>query len=463
MTDKYDVVIIGGGPGGYAAANRAAQLGKSIAVVEADRLGGICLNWGCIPTKALLKSADLYDHLKRAEEFGFEVDGVSVNWQAIIRRSRTAAKRLAKGIEHLFKKYGVSHLPGRGRLLDAHQVEVKRDQDKSYRLQAEHVIIATGARPRAIPGLEPDGEQVITYREALDLPAVPKAMVIIGAGAIGVEFAYFYSVFGTRVTLIEMLPRIVPQEDEEVSRELARQFKKRGMELLTSTKVEKLERLKTKVKIHIADNTGKVISADKVLVAVGVQGNVEEIGLSAAVVELAGGHIAVDGHLRTSAEGVYAVGDVVGPPWLAHVASAEGITAVEHLAGLEPEPMNYENIPACTYCQPEVASVGLTEEAAREAGYEVKVGKLPYRALGKAVAAGEVEGFIKLVYEAGYGELLGGHIIGQGATDLISEIAVARRLEATYEEVLKTVHPHPTLSEGIMEATAVAYGQAVNY
>ncbi|UCH10329.1 MAG: dihydrolipoyl dehydrogenase [Fidelibacterota bacterium] len=463
MAEKLDVVVIGGGPGGYVAGIRSAQLGKKTAVVESTHLGGICLNWGCIPTKALLHTAELYESMRRAEEFGLKVGEIGIDWLAVIERSRDVANRLSKGIEFLFNKYGVTYYPGRGKLASAKQVIVEPQGAQAFQVEAANIIIATGARPKAFPGMEPDGERVITSKEAMVLPEVPKRMVIIGAGAIGVEFAYFYNVFGTEVTIIEMLPQILPMEDEDISKELARQFKKRKINILTGTKVDKIERQKTQVKVHTSGNSAEVVTADLALVAVGVQGNVEDLGLEKVGIKVEKGMIQVDERYRTAAEGVYAIGDVIGPPLLAHAASAEGLTAVEHLAGMNPAPLNPRNIPACTYCHPQVASVGYTEKEAKEAGYEVKVGKFPFRALGKALATGEIDGFVKVIYDGEYGELLGAHMIGDGATDLISETAVARTLETTHHEILKTVHPHPTLSEAIMEATAVAQGEAVNY
>ena len=463
IVEKYDVVVIGSGPGGYVAGIRSAQLGKKTAVVESSQLGGVCLNWGCIPTKALLHAAGLYEDIRRAGEFGLEVDEVSVDWKTVIKRSRDVAERLSKGIEFLFKKYGVTHYQGRGRLADATTVEVTPQEGEVCRLQAENIIIATGARPAAFPGMEPDGRRVITAREAMVLPEVPARMVIIGAGAIGVEFAYLYNVFGAEVTLIEMLPRILPLEDEELSRELARTFKKRKISMLTGTKVDHIDRLKTGVEVHTSGQRQEVITAEVALVAVGVQGNVEDLGLGELGVQVERGTIIVDEFYHTGVAGVYAIGDVIGPPLLAHAASAEGITAVEHLADLKPQPLDYGNIPACTYCRPQVASVGLTEKGAREAGFKVKVGKFPFRALGKSQATGEIDGFVKVVYDAGHGKLLGAHIIGEGATDLISEAALALKRETTGREVLKTIHPHPTLSEAIVEATAVACGESVNF
>ena len=457
------MVVIGSGPGGYVAGIRSAQLGKKTAVVESNQLGGVCLNWGCIPTKALLHAAGLYEDIRRAGEFGLEVDEVSVDWKTVVKRSREVAGRLSKGIEFLFRKYGVTHHQGRGRLADATTVEVAPPEGKVCQLQAENIIVATGARPTAFPGMEPDGRWVITAREAMVLPEVPARMVIIGAGAIGVEFAYLYNVFGAEVTLIEMLPRILPLEDEELSRELARTFKKRKISTLTGTQVDHIDRLKTGVEVHTSGQRQEVITAEAALVAVGVQGNVEDLGLEELGVQVERGTIIVDEFYHTGVAGLYAIGDVVGPPLLAHAASAEGITAVEHLAGLKPQPLDYGNIPACTYCRPQVASVGLTEKGAREAGFKVKVGKFPFRALGKSQATGKIDGFVKVVYDAGHGKLLGAHIIGEGATDLISEAALALKRETTGHEVLKTIHPHPTLSEAIVEATAVAYGESVNY
>ncbi len=463
MAEKYDVVVIGSGPGGYVAGIRAAQLGKKTAVVESNHLGGVCLNWGCIPAKALLHTAGLYEGIRRAGDFGLKVDEISVDWKAVIKRSRDVAGRLSKGIEYLFKKYGVTHYPGRGWLVDVATVEVAPQEGQVCQLQTENIIIATGGRSRVIPGMEPDGQRVITSREAMVLPEVPARMVIIGTGAIGVEFAYFYNVFGTDVTLIELLPQILPLEDQEVSRELARTFKKRKISMLTGTKVDHIDRLKTGVEVQTSGQRREVITSDVALVAVGMQGNVEDLGLEELGIKVEQGTIIVDEFYHTGVAGIYAIGDVIGPPLLAHAASAEGITAVEHLAGLKPQPLDYGNVPACTYCRPQVASVGLTEKGARETGYEVKIGKFPFRALGKSQAAGEIDGFMKVVYNADDGRLLGVHIIGDGATDLISEAALARKLGATYREVLKTVHPHPTRSEAIVEATAVAYGESVNY
>ena len=457
---KYNVIIIGGGPGGYVAAIRAAQLGKKVAVVEANHLGGICLNWGCIPTKALLKNAEVYDIVKNAKKYGIEVGDVTVNWEKMIKRSRDVAKRLSKGIEFLIKKNKIDYISARGKLLGNGKVETTDADGKITEISAESIIIATGARAKYFPGMEPDGNQVITYKEAMIPERQPKSLVIIGAGAIGVEFAHFYHTFGTEVTLIEALPNILPVEDEDISVELGKLFKKRKMNILTNTMVDKIEKSKSKVKVYLKD--GEIIEAEKALIAVGVKGNVEDLGLEECSISVEKGWIKVNGYLQTSQSNVYAIGDVAGPPWLAHKASAEGIIAAEHSAGLKPEPMKYDNIPGCTYCHPEVASVGLTEKAAKEKGYEIKIGNFPFRGLGKSMAVGDTDGFVKVIYDAKYGEMLGCHILGDEATNLITEAVIARNLETTHQEVLKTIHPHPTLSEAIMEATADALGEAIH-
>ena len=458
--NKFDVIVVGGGPGGYVAAIRAAQLGKNVAIVESNHLGGVCLNWGCIPTKALLKNADVLEIVKNASKYGIEIPEYTVKWSKVIKRSRDVARRLNKGIEFLMKKNKITYIPARGKLINATTVQTTTDEGGVNQISAEKIIIATGARPKWFPGMEPDGDRVITSKEAMVQEEQPKSLIIIGAGAIGIEFAHFYNTYRTDVTVIEALPTILPVEDEDVSKELLSIFKKRKMNILTNTFVEKIERLKTKVKVHTKD--GQIIEADKALIAVGVQGNIEDIGLEEVEVSLDKGWISTNGFMQTNIEGIYAIGDVAGPPWLAHVASEEGIIAAEHLAGENPEPMKYDNIPGCTYCHPEVASVGLTEKAARDAGYELKIGNFPFRALGKAMAVGDTDGFVKVIYDAKYGELLGCHIIGAEATNLITEAGVARKLEATWHEVLTTIHPHPTLSEAIMEATADAFGEAVH-
>ena len=457
---KYNVVVLGGGPGGYVAAIRAAQVGNKVAIVEANHLGGICLNWGCIPTKALLKNAEVFDLVKNAKKYGIEVGEVIVNWGKMIKRSRDVAKRLSKGIEFLMKKNKIDYIPAFGKLLDGTTIETTDADGKKTQLKAEKIIIATGARAKYFPGMEPDGKQIITYKEAMIPESQPKSLVIIGAGAIGVEFAHFYQTFGTEVTIIEALRNILPVEDEDISIELEKLFKKRKMNIFTNTMVEKIEKNKSKVKVHL--KSGEIIEADKALIAVGVQGNIENIGLEDCSITVEEGWIKVNEYMETSLSNVYAIGDVAGPPWLAHVASAEGITAVEHLAGLNPDPMKYDNIPGCTYCYPEVASVGLTEKMATEKGYDIKVGKFPFRGLGKSIATGETDGFVKVIYDAKYGEMLGCHIIGAEASSLITEAVIARNLESTYHEVLKTIHPHPTLSEAIMEATADALEEAIH-
>ena len=457
---KYNAIIIGGGPGGYVAAIRATQLGKKVAVVEANHLGGICLNWGCIPTKALLKNAEVYDIVKNAKKYGIEVGDVTVNWEKMIKRSRDVAKRLSKGIEFLMKKNKIDYISARGKLLGNGKVETTDADGEITEISADNIIIATGARAKYFPGMEPDGNQVITYKEAMIPERQPKSLVIIGAGAIGVEFAHFYHTFGTEVTLIEALPNILPVEDEDISVELGKLFKKRKINILTNTMVDKIEKSKSKVKVHLKD--GEIIEAEKALIAVGVKGNVEDLGLEECSISVEKGWIKVNGYLQTSQPNVYAIGDVAGPPWLAHKASAEGIIAAEHSAGLKPEPMKYDNIPGCTYCHPEVASVGLTEKAAKEKGYEIKIGNFPFRGLGKSMAVGDTDGFVKVIYDAKYGEMLGCHIIGAEATNLITEAVIARNLETTHHEVLKTIHPHPTLSEAIMEATADALGEAIH-
>ena len=457
---SYDVIVVGGGPGGYVSAIRAAQLGKKTAIVESNDLGGVCLNWGCIPTKALLKNADVLDIIKNASKYGIEIPEFSVNWSKVIKRSRDVSKRLNKGIEFLMKKNEITYVPARGKLIDKHTVETIDQSGKTKKINAEYIIIATGARPKWFSGMEPDGDRVITSKEAMVQETQPESLVIIGAGAIGIEFAHFYASYGTKVTIIEAMPHILPVEDEEVSKELESIFKKRKINILTNTFVEKIDRLKTTVKVHTKD--GDMIEADKALIAVGVEGNIENIGLETVGINLKKGWIDSNEYLQTNIPNIYAIGDVAGPPWLAHVASEEGIIAAEHLANESPQPMKYDNIPGCTYCHPEVASVGFTEKAALEAGYEIKIGKFPFRALGKSMAVGDTDGFVKVIYDKKYGELLGCHIIGAEATNLIAEAGVARKLETTWHEMLTTIHPHPTLSEAIMEATADAFDEAIH-
>lgn len=465
MAQTFDVVVIGGGPGGYVAAIRASQLGFNTACIEAKDLGGICLNWGCIPTKSLLKNAEVWSYIQHSEDYGISVENASFDFNKIIQRSRGVADKMSKGVAFLFKKYKVTHIPAYGKISTQGVVGTYDKQGTHLDdIQAKHIIIATGARPRAIPGVEFDGRKIISYFEAMSLPSLPGSMIVLGAGAIGVEFAYFYHTLGTKVTLVEMLPNILPIEDEEVSKELERQFRKKGITLKTNTTVEQVEHTETGVRVHVKTAKGtEQLDSDVALMSIGIRGNVENIGLESVGVELDRGYIKVDSNYTTNVPGIYAVGDVIGPPWLAHVASAEGIHCVEAIAGKKPHPINYENIPGCTYCQPQVASVGLTEKKAREQGYEVKVGKFPFTASGKAIASGHPEGFVKMIFDAEYGQLLGTHIIGSEATELIAEATLGRTLETTEHEVIKTIHAHPTLSEAMMEAAAVAYDESVNF
>ncbi|MCS6966650.1 MAG: dihydrolipoyl dehydrogenase [Candidatus Kapabacteria bacterium] len=463
---QCDLVVIGAGPGGYVAAIRAAQLKLRTICVERDRLGGICLNWGCIPTKALLRSAEQMHFLKRAAEFGFSVDSPRFNFPRIIERSRQIADRMSNGIAYLFRKYGVQNLHGTATIADVGHVEV-RDESGTVtdRIECRHIIVATGARPRTLPGIEVDRERILTSTEAMLLQEPPESLIIIGAGAIGVEFAYFFNAFGTKVTLVELMSRILPSEDEEVSRELERHFKKEGIQILSSTKVVAAKRKGKGVNVTVeaSDGSQRTLTAAMALNAVGVQGNVEDLGLDRLGVQIERSYIKVDPYLRTNVPGIYAIGDVAGPPWLAHKASAEGIVCVEAIAGHDPLPVDYTNIPACTYCQPQIASIGMTEQQAREAGHELKVGKFPFSASGKAWGIGEPRGFVKLIFDARYGELLGAHMIGPDVTELIAEVGVARTLEATAQTIFRTVHAHPTLSEAVMEAAAVAYDEAINF
>jgi dihydrolipoamide dehydrogenase len=464
-THTVDVAVLGAGPGGYVAAIRAAQLGMKTICIERDRLGGVCLNWGCIPSKALLKSAEYKHFLDHAGEYGFSVQS-QVDFPKVIARSRAVADRMNNGVAFLFKKYKVQHISGTGKLLDNHTVEV-RDHAGTVtdRITAKHIIIATGARTRVIPGIEVDRKRVWTSTEAMLADSVPTSMVVIGSGAIGVEFAYFYRAFGTAVTIVEMMPTLVPNEDEEIAKELERSFKKQGMTIMTSTKVVSAKTVGDRVEVVVEGKDGKqqTLTADVALNAVGVQGNIENIGLEELGVTVERGWIKVDSLMRTNVDGVYAIGDIAGPPWLAHKASAEGILCVEAIAGLDVHPLDYGNIPGCTYCQPQIASIGLTEKKARQAGYDVKVGKFPFTASGKAWGIGKTEGFVKLVIDAKYGEILGAHMIGPDVTELVAEIGVARSLDATAHSLIKTIHAHPTLSEAVMEAAATAYGESVNF
>jgi len=466
MQKQYDIAIIGGGPGGYVAAIRAGQLGFKTVVIDKDNLGGICLNWGCIPTKSLLKNAEIYDNLKNhGDDFGIKTTGLEFDFTRIIKRSRDISDRISKNVELLIKKNKIDRIRGIGKLTSSSNIEISDDKGKVIdTIKADKIIIATGARPRSIPTVQIDRKNIITSTEAMILEKQPKELIVIGAGAIGVEFAYFYSTLGTKVTIIEMLKHILPIEDEEVSITLEKSFKKRGIEILTGAAVEKAEVKGNKVSVTVNVNgEKKILSAEKVLNAIGVIGNIEGIGLDELGVQTEKNQIKVNKETyETNVPGIFAIGDVIGPPWLAHVASAEGIHCVERIKGIVHPPVDYENIPGCTYCQPQVASVGLTEAKAEEKGYEIKVGKFPFMASGKAFAIGEREGFVKLIFDAKYGEILGAHIVGSEATEMIAEVTLARSLEATGESLIKTVHAHPTLSESIMEAAANAYGEAIH-
>ncbi len=461
---NYDVIVIGSGPGGYVTAIRAAQLGLKVAVVERENLGGICLNWGCIPTKSLLKSAQAYEYAVHAADYGVSISGeVKPDFAAMVKRSREVADGMSKGIQYLFKKNKVESIFGTGKLTGKNAVEVTDEKGKKTSYTAKHIILATGARSRELPNLVQDGKKIIGYRKALVLEKQPESMVVVGSGAIGSEFAYFYQSIGVDVTLVEFLPNIVPNEDEEVSKQLERSFKKMKMKVLTGSSVEKVDTKGDKCKVTIKTKKGEeIVEADIVLSAVGISPNTENIGLEELKVATDNGKVKVDEYYRTNVEGVYAIGDIIAGPALAHVASAEGIVCIEKIAGLNPEPINYNNIPGCTYTIPEVSSVGLTEAKAKEAGYEIKVGKFPYSASGKASAAGQKEGFVKLIFDAKYGELLGAHMIGGNVTEMVAELVVAKKLEITGHELLKTIHPHPTMSEAIMEAAAAAYDEVIH-
>jgi dihydrolipoamide dehydrogenase len=460
----YNLLIIGGGPGGYTAAIRGAQLGMRVAVVERERVGGVCLNWGCIPTKALLRNAEILQTFRRGAEWGITFENLQVDFGKIIKRSRGVSDRIVKGVEYLMKKNSIDVIPGNGRLVGPGAVEVRAGGTQAATFRADHVIIATGARPRTIPGVTIDRTRVITSTEAMSLSSQPKSMVIIGGGAIGVEFAYFYNALRTKVTIVEMLPGILPVEDRELTRQLESSLKKQGIEILTETKVEGVRTSQEDVTLTVRTAGGdpREVTGDVALMAIGVQANVENLGLENAGATMERGNIKVDTDYRTNVGGLYAIGDVIGPPWLAHVASAEGIHCVEAIAGKNSPPLDYGSVPGCTYCQPQIASVGLTEEKAKAAGHELRIGRFPFRPLGKAVAIGESEGMVKLIFDAKYGELLGAHIMGSEATELIAELVVAKTLETTGEGIFRAIHAHPTLSEAVMEAAAAAYGEAIN-
>lgn len=460
---KFDVIVIGSGPGGYVAAIRASQLGMKVGVVEKAELGGICLNWGCIPTKALLKSAQVFEYLKHAKDYGIDVKDAKADFAAVVKRSRDVAGGMSKGIQFLFKKNKIEHIAGTGKLKKGGKVEVTSADGKKEDHEAKHIILATGARSRELPALKIDGKKIIGYREAMVLPEQPKKMIVVGSGAIGVEFAYFYATLGTEVTIVEFMPRIVPVEDEEVSKQLEKSFKKAGIAIHVNAEVTKVDTAGKGCVATVKTKDSELkLEADIVLSAVGVTTNLEGIGLEETGVKTDKGKIIVDDYYKTNVSGVYAIGDIVKGPALAHVASAEGITCVEAIAGLKPHPINYNNIPGCTYCSPEIASVGMTEEAAKKAGYEIKVGKFPFTASGKAKAAGAPDGFVKVIFDAKYGEWLGAHFIGANVTEMIAEVVVARNLETTGHEIIKAIHPHPTMSEAVMEAAAAAYGEVIH-
>ena len=460
---EYDVIVVGSGPGGYVTAIRASQLGLKTAVVEKESLGGVCLNWGCIPTKALLKSANVFDYINHAEDYGIQVDGFKADFNKIVKRSRSVAEKMSGGVQFLMKKNKIDIIMGMGKVLPGKKVVVTDEKGTTTDYTAKNIIIATGARSRQLPNLEQDGEKVIGYRKAMVLPKLPKKMVVVGSGAIGVEFAYFYNSMGVDVTIVEFMPKIVPVEDDEISKQLERTLKKQGLKIMTNSSVEKVDKSGKSCEVTIKTKKGEEkISCDVVLSAVGIEANIEGIGLEEVGIVVDKGRIIVNEYFETNMPGYYAIGDVIPGPALAHVASAEGITCVEKIAGLNPEPIDYGNIPGCTYCSPEIASVGMTEQAAKDAGYELKIGKFPFSASGKASAAGHNDGFVKLIFDAKYGELLGGHMIGSNVTEMIAEIVAIRRLETTGHELIKTIHPHPTMSEAIMEAAAAAYDEVIH-
>ena len=460
---KYDIIILGSGPGGYVTAIRASQLGFKVGVIEKENLGGICLNWGCIPTKALLKSAQVYDYLKHVDEYGLKAEAIDKDFGAVIKRSRNVADGMSKGVQFLMKKNKIDVINGFGKLKTGKKLDVTDAEGKVTEYSADHIIIATGARSRELPNLPQDGKKVIGYREAMTLPVQPKKMIVVGSGAIGVEFAHFYNAMGTEVTIVEFLPNLVPLEDADVSKQFERSFKKSGIKVMTSSSVESVDTSGEGVKAVVKTKKGEeILEADIVLSAVGIKSNIENIGLEDVGIVTDRDKIIVNDFYQTNIPGYYAIGDVVPGPALAHVASAEGITCVEKIAGLHTEAIDYGNIPGCTYATPEIASVGLTEAQALEKGYELKIGKFPFSASGKAKAAGTPDGFVKVIFDAKYGEWLGCHMIGAGVTDMIAEAVLGRKLETTGHEVLKTIHPHPTMSEAVMEAVADAYGEVIH-
>ena len=460
---KYDIIVIGGGPGGYVTAIRASQLGFKTAVVEKESLGGVCLNWGCIPTKALLKSAQVYDYLKHVDQYGMKAESIDKDFSAVVTRSRNIANGMSKGVQFLMKKNKIDIIEGFGKVKTGKKIDVTTSNGKTTEYSADHIIIATGARSRELPNLPQDGKKVIGYRKAMTLDKQPSSMIVVGSGAIGVEFAHFYNAMGTKVTIVEYLPNLVPLEDQEVSKQFERSFKKAGIKVMTNASVESVDTSGKNIKATVKTKKGEeILEADIVLSAVGIKTNIENIGLEDVGIITDRDKILVNDWYQTNIPGYYAIGDIVPGPALAHVASAEGITCVEKIAGLHSEAIDYGNIPGCTYASPEIASVGLTEEQAKEQGYELKVGKFPFSASGKATAAGTPDGFVKVIFDAKYGEWLGCHMIGAGVTDMIAEAVLGRKLETTGHEVLKTIHPHPTMSEAVMEAVADAYDEVIH-
>ncbi|MAR67678.1 MAG: dihydrolipoyl dehydrogenase [Crocinitomicaceae bacterium] len=460
---SYDLIVVGSGPGGYVAAIRASQLGLKTAVIEKESLGGICLNWGCIPTKALLKSANVFDYINHAADYGITVKDATADFNNVVKRSREVASGMSNGVQFLMKKNKIDVIMGTGKIKPGKKVDVTDEKGSTKEYSAKNIILATGARSRQLKNLPQDGKKIIGYRDALVLPKLPKSMLVVGSGAIGVEFAYFYNAMGVDVTIVEYLPRIVPVEDKEVSKQLERSFKKQGIKVMTEASVESVDTTGKSCKALVKTKKGEeTIEAEIVLSAVGIEANLENIGLEDVGIVTDKGKILVNDFYQTNMPGYYAIGDITPGPALAHVASAEGIICVEKIAGHNPETLDYGNVPGCTYCSPEVASVGMTEEAAKEAGYDVKVGKFPFSASGKASAAGHKDGFIKLIFDGKYGELLGGHMIGANVTEMIAEIVAVRKLETTGMELIKTVHPHPTMSEAVMEAAAAAYDEVIH-
>jgi dihydrolipoamide dehydrogenase len=460
---NYDIIVIGSGPGGYVTAIRASQLGFKTAIIEKESLGGICLNWGCIPTKALLKSAQVYEYLNHAKEYGISAENIKADFTLVIKRSRDVADGMSKGIQFLMKKNKIDVIMGTAKVKAGKKVDVVGADGKTTTYNGNHIILATGARSRQLPNLPQDGKKIIGYRDAMVLPKQPKSLVVVGSGAIGVEFAYFYATMGTKVTIVEFMPNIVPVEDEEVSKQLEKSFKKIGIEIMTEASVESVDTKGEGCKVNVKTKTGNItLEAEIVLSAVGIEANITGLGLEEAGIKTDKGKIVTDAFYATNVAGFYAIGDCTAGQALAHVASAEGITCVEKIKGMHTEVIDYNNIPGCTYCQPEIASVGFTEKKAKEAGYQIKVGKFPFSASGKASASGAKDGFIKLIFDAKYGEILGAHMVGANVTEMIAEIVALRKLESTGHELIKTIHPHPTMSEAIMEAAAAAYGEVIH-